>query len=82
MKKNIIKLVLILSFSVTSIAIMAQGAAPPPPPSGGIGQSGDQNQGGGGAPIGSGLGILLALGAAYGSKKVYKVWKDKDELES
>ena len=26
---------------------------------------------GGGAPIGGGLGILMILGAAYGSKKIY-----------
>lgn len=41
-------------------------AQPPPPP--------DEHGGGGDvqpAPIGSGLVILLALGAAYGARKVY-----------
>ncbi len=31
---------------------------------------------GGGAPIGGGLFILLGLGAAYGSKKVYSLVKE------
>lgn len=31
--------------------------------------------GGGGAPIGGGLFILLGLGAAYGSKKLYQLNK-------
>jgi len=38
---------------------------------------------GGGAPIGGGTLILVALGAAYGGKKVYKIVKDNhEELES
>jgi hypothetical protein len=37
---------------------------------------------GGNAPIGGGTLILLTLGAAYGSKKIYKYLKDnKEELE-
>ncbi len=42
----------------------------PPPPSG-HGEDGDQQP----APIGSGLVILMALGAAYGAKKVYDARK-------
>jgi hypothetical protein len=53
---------LIIGFSSDSIA------QPPDPPE--DPQSGGEVVGGG-APIGSGLGILLALGAAYGGKKVY-----------
>jgi len=34
---------------------------------------------GGGAPIGGGTFILIALGAAYGGKKVYDI--NKEELE-
>ena len=30
---------------------------------------------GGGAPIGSGMAILLSLGAAWGGKEVYKAFK-------
>jgi hypothetical protein len=33
---------------------------------------------GGGAPIGSGIAVLLCLSAAYGGKKVYKLYKNKD----
>ena len=61
------KTLLLLVFIVFSAAAMAQ--APPPPP----GQHGlEDNQE---APIGSGIGILLALGAAYGAKKVYDARK-------
>jgi len=54
--------------------------APPPPPAGGHGQSGNQTaDSGGGAPIGGGLGILMALGAAYGGRKIYMAWKEQKE---
>jgi hypothetical protein len=49
--------------------------SPPPPPAGG--QSGDGNVPGGGAPIGSGLTIMLILGAAYGSKKLLN-WNSEE----
>ena len=52
---------------------------PPPPPSG-HGAGGDQ--GPAGAPIDGGLGILVAMGAAYGCKKYLqtrnKIQKVKD----
>ena len=71
--KNIIKpfTIALLVVGVTLIPsnITAQPDPPPPPPSG-HGESGDQLPGGG-APIGSGLFILLGLGAAYGGKKIY-----------
>ncbi|MDD4373043.1 MAG: hypothetical protein PHG67_03895 [Bacteroidales bacterium] len=54
-----------------------QGAPPPPP----YGHGGSTNQPAGNtAPIGGGLGILLALGAAYGGRKVYKEWKEQKEV--
>lgn len=56
-----------------STAIMAQ-TDPPPPPGGGHGGDEDSPPGGG-APIGSGLAILLGLGAAYGGKKVFDLKK-------
>ena len=66
--KTIFKILLVSFFLlVFQFALFAQ--EPPPPPSGG-GQSGDGNVPGGGAPIGSGLAIMLLLGAAYGSKKL------------
>ena len=49
---------------------------PPPPPGGGHGGGGNQPPGGG-APIGEGLAFLVALGVAYGSKKLYKI-KNED----
>ncbi|NOU47154.1 MAG: hypothetical protein HOO86_08845 [Bacteroidales bacterium] len=71
MKKNIIRLIFIVSFSITGLEIMSQ---PPAPPSGGVGQGGNQ-EASGDAPIGSGIGILLTLGAAYGGKKIYELRK-------
>ena len=50
---------------------------PPPPPGGGHGGGGN----GQGAPIDGGLGILLALGAGYGSFKLYKRRKEEKEEE-
>jgi hypothetical protein len=78
MKKNIKNMLLSLSIVlVTSTALLAQG--PPDPPE-------DPGDGGGpvggSAPIDSGIGILLTLGAAYGTRKVYKAFKEKDELEN
>ncbi|MDD4373041.1 MAG: hypothetical protein PHG67_03885 [Bacteroidales bacterium] len=77
MKKIIAKLSLITVLTIASTALLAQG--PPEPPE-------DPGEGGGpvggNAPIGSGLAILLTLGAAYGGRKVYQYWKDqKEELE-
>jgi hypothetical protein len=42
--------------------------SPPPPPGGGHGGGGNTQ----GAPIDGGLSILLALGAGYGSFKLYR----------
>ena len=60
-------LFLLLTFATPVLA----GSPPPPPP--GHGTTG--NVPGGGAPIGEGLFILVAMGAAYGFKK----WKSKDK---
>ncbi|MDP3462010.1 MAG: hypothetical protein Q8S18_04375 [Bacteroidales bacterium] len=77
MKTQLIKTILTITFVVGSSVLLAQ--VPPPPPGGGHG--GGDNQPGGGAPIGSGIGILLALGAAYGGKKVYRAFKNAEKLE-
>jgi hypothetical protein len=69
--KTLIKTIITL-FTITLITInplSAQNGDPPPPP-GEHGQTGNQPPGGG-APIAGGIGILLALGAAYGGKKVW-----------
>ena len=75
--KAIIKILFLTLFTLNSILLFAQGAPPPPPD--GHGSTTNQDPGGGGAPIGSGLGILLALGAAYGGKKVWDFRKKLEE---
>ena len=66
MKKLFAKTAILLTFTMLiSTSVFTQ---PPLPPS--HGEPEDQP-----APIGSGLGILLALGAAYGAKKVYDARK-------
>ena len=58
--------------------VMADDPIAPPPP-GAHGQSG--NQAPAGAPIDGGVGILLALGAAYGARKIY-LHRKKEALET
>jgi hypothetical protein len=68
MKKNkIIFATALIAFSLFSFSLSAQDPLPPPPP----GHNSSGNVPGGGAPITGGIGILLALGAAYGGKKVW-----------
>ena len=62
-----------LLFTVTP----TQAQSPPPPPPAEHGVDGNSNPRG--APIDGGLGILLALGAAYGGKKLYQAYKEKKE---
>lgn len=50
---------------------------PPPPPQ--HGGEGNAAPGGGMAPVGSGLVLLLGMGAAYGAKKVWSARKKTDE---
>ncbi len=65
----------LVTFLFIASAVIAQN--PPPPPQ--IhGESGNQTPPGGGVPVGSGIVILLALGAAYGGKKLYDL---KNELQ-
>jgi len=79
MKKYIVSLAITGVFMFAAQNMIAQG--PPPPPSGGHAQPGNSPNGGGGAPIGGGLGILLALGAAYGGKKVFGLIQHQEKLE-
>lgn len=76
MKKILIKLSFIALLSIGSTALLAQG--PPDPP---VDPGDGGGPVGGSAPIGSGIAILLSLGAAYGGRKVYKAWKNSQELE-
>ncbi len=72
--KKIIKLITITLPIIIGITINLStlSAQTPPPPNGGQtpGEHGNTPVGGG-APIGGGLLILVALGAGYSAKKVY-----------
>jgi len=73
--KKIIRITLVLSF--LSFATMFSMADPPGPPTD---PNAPENNGGPvGAPIDGGLGILLAMGATYGARKLYKARKEKAE---
>ncbi len=72
--KNIVKIfVLTLFVLVSTTSVFAQDP-PPPPPGSGHGAGGSQVPGGG-APIGSGVVLLIAMAAGYGGKKVYDFGK-------
>ena len=74
--KNIIRTFIVVSFlTVLPLLSTAQVMGPSDP----NGSPQGQPIGGGGAPIGGGLFILLGLGAAYGGKKVYNM--NKKELD-
>lgn len=77
MKKLFFQLTLIFSLLLFASIVFAQ-APPPPPPEHG---SGGNQPDGGGAPLTGGIGILLALGAIYGGRKVYKAWKNIEQIE-
>ena len=65
--KKLLSIVIVLFLS---ISLSAQ--VPPSPNDGGGAPDAGNTPVGGGAPIGGGLFVLLALGAAYGGKKVYE----------
>ena len=68
MMKDIRKSIIIVSLIISTLFINSPIQAQPDPP-GGHGQSGDAP--GGGAPIGSGIALLMLMSAAYVGKKVY-----------
>lgn len=69
MKKRITKWVVIAALVLFPVLVFSQ-------PSPGANANGTPVQGapiaGGGAPVGSGVGFLLILAAAYGSVKIYE----------
>ena len=75
MKSRIYKTLAIIGLICLSTGIYAQ--VPPPPPGGGHGGTG--NQEGGGAPIGSGIDIMIILGALWAGKKVIKLQHDNKD---
>jgi len=77
MKKAIFNLI-ITGLFITLPVIIASASAPPPPPPPDDPGTGEQPIGGG-APIGSGLIMLISMGAAYGAKKVFDARKRLEE---
>lgn len=75
--KTLINLSGLLVFLLLTGKLLAD--PPPPPPPGGHGSAGNQPPVG--APIDGGLGILMAMGAAYGGSKYFKAWKKKKAEE-
>ena len=75
MKKIVITLSTLFLLLVSPVFIGNSFADAPPDP------GGDPNTGGGtpvgGSPIGSGIVILMTLGAAYGAKKIYHFKQDE-----
>ena len=66
----------IIALSVFVFAFMALSAQFPPPPNGGGNPtSNGSTPVGGGAPIGSGIVLLISLAAGYGGKKVFDARK-------
>jgi hypothetical protein len=80
MKKSLWRIFLIAQFMLMELFITGVFADPPGPPSPG----GSPVDAGGtpvGAPIDDGIGILLALGIAYGCYKIYEIWKKRGALK-
>jgi len=72
--KKALRITTVVAFLLTApLFMLAQN--PPHPNSGNAPAAGTNTPVGGGAPIGGGLIIMMALGAAYGSKKLYKAFK-------
>jgi len=75
MKKAILNLILVGLLIIVPVIIVSASSPPPPPPGPGTGE----DPIGGAAPIGSGLVLLISMGAAYGAKKVYNARKKLEE---
>ncbi|MCF8368572.1 MAG: hypothetical protein K9G76_05980 [Bacteroidales bacterium] len=72
MKNIIYKLFAIAAMMLLSFGLFAQN---PPHPNGGGGPTGGNTPVGGGAPIDGGLTLMIIMGAAYGSKKLFTAKK-------
>ena len=79
MKKGFFKACILgFLFSALSLGVQAQDPPKLPPPPDDPSMNGTNGPvGGGSAPIGSGLGILLGLGLAYGATKVIRKNSEK-----
>ncbi len=76
------KIILLAVFvAISSFALLAQGPPPVPPASANQGGTGPVGDSGGGAPIGNGVVLLIALAVGYGAKKVFAGMNaDKEEI--
>ena len=77
MKKIVLKSKIRAFFTVLFFAALFVAVAQEPPPPPDTHGSTEDAPAGGGAPIGSGLIVLLSLGAAYGGRKIYD-WKKSE----
>jgi hypothetical protein len=68
------RLMLTIFLAFAFMIVFAQEPPPPPP-----GHDAAGNVPGGGVAIGSGIALLIALGAAYGAKKVYNFRNGKPD---
>ncbi len=80
MRKFLIIITITGALLLNPIQIFSETTSPGDP--GGNPQTGGDPPLGGGAPIGSGTLILMALGTAYGGKKIYKLKKDKENEDN
>jgi hypothetical protein len=74
------RIILLVQFILWPLFMTGVFADPPGPP----GPGGDPGSSGGvpvGAPIDDGIGILLALGVAYGCYKIYEIYKKRAVLK-
>ena len=80
MKKSLRRIFLVAQLMLMQLFLSGVFADPPGPP----GPGGTPIGNGGvpvGAPIDDGIGILFALGIAYGCYKIYVIWKKKGALK-
>lgn len=78
MKTKILKKFFTLLLILIIMFVTNVNAQVPDPPSN-HGYNGNPKPGASSAPIGSGLFILLGLGAAYGGKKIYDARKNNND---
>ena len=70
----------LITLTVLTVALSTVTAQSPPKPNGNSDPTDDNTpvgSNGNGAPIGGGIAMLLAMGVAYGGKKVYDYKKHK-----
>ena len=72
MKKEIAKMMITGAITIAPVLLMAQ---PSPGQNSDNSAVGGNPIGGGAAPVGSGIALLLGLAAGYGAKRIYEVRK-------